>query len=125
MDVQVNFTPVKYAQGSTLQKSNVIKYWSEFKNFINITDEMNVVDVGSGDGYSTSLQLAPEFPNFLNVIGLDISKPMITYSNANYGSAKIKFEHCDIAAPIPKHLVNCCDLVFSGNTLHWLFQQRR
>lgn len=63
---------------------------------------MNVLDLGSGTGYGTSVLGLVD----ANILGIDINAEAVDFSNKHYGTKNIKFRKGDILNSLPKNEYN-------------------
>lgn len=87
---------------------------------------ITVLDMGSGSGDVTMEILYPKLPKNLNqLVGVDISKPMVDYSTSNNTNPKIRYELMNVAgAEVPNKFEQAFDYVFSFFCFHWISDQK-
>ncbi|KAL3265660.1 hypothetical protein HHI36_009864 [Cryptolaemus montrouzieri] len=91
--------------------------WKSAKN--------NILDIGSGDGYTLCKILLPKISEKVDkIFGIDISSDMINFSRKEYGNENIIFEQLDIATlDIPVEFYEKFNQIFSFFCLHWVPKQ--
>ncbi|XP_077273752.1 juvenile hormone acid methyltransferase isoform X1 [Temnothorax americanus] len=78
------------------------------------------LDVGSGPGYITKEMLLPMLPRDAEIVGADISQPMVNYARQKYSDERLSYIVLDIeASELPSDQVEQYDNVVSFYCLHW------
>ncbi|XP_060530778.1 juvenile hormone acid O-methyltransferase [Cylas formicarius] len=119
--------PNFYSKHSDVQKVDnayVIKKYSRWIKWE--TRGARILDVGCGDGFTTTELLLPRIPrNFEKLVGSDLSQKMVDFANATRQKENITFLQQDIGADsCQRGLVAQFDHVFSFYCLHWVPHQK-
>lgn len=121
-----SINPLLSSEGISLAKeyqNNSNFQWNsalESLNKIFLSPSDKVLDVGCGNGKITAY-IANQVPNGI-VVGLDISKDMLTFANTTFSSNNIIYMSGNAKnLPFEKQF----DKVVSFNTIHWVVEQKQ
>ncbi|KAJ0173389.1 hypothetical protein K1T71_011565 [Dendrolimus kikuchii] len=83
------------------------------------------IDLGCGDGRTTSTLEKYLPPNYEVLIGCDLNPNMLKFANATYATDRMKFQVLDMEGDIPADWREGFDHVFSFHALQWARNQER
>ncbi|XP_049874655.1 juvenile hormone acid O-methyltransferase-like [Pectinophora gossypiella] len=115
--------PALYQKFISFQKRDA---WNMLKNFgskMKWKNNASVIDLGSGDGFVTSILKEHLPPDFKRVIGVDISKEMVEFANEKYGDERTSFTIMDIGGKVPEGLEGGFDHAFSSYAIQFIPDQ--
>ncbi|XP_076173804.1 juvenile hormone acid methyltransferase [Ptiloglossa arizonensis] len=110
----------EYVNGSSLQYQDAIDILEEFEKDITKT-KGKFIDVGCGPGEVTKRLILPKLQPGSEVIGADISKPMIDYAKQKFRNVKhLSFTCLDIQTEdLPDEHIGQYNGLFSFFCFHW------
>ncbi|XP_076628284.1 juvenile hormone acid methyltransferase [Colletes latitarsis] len=114
------FMAEEYVNASKVQYQDAMDIIEEFDKEISET-KGKCIDVGCGPGEVTKRLLLPKLPSGVEVVGADISKPMIDYARNKYRDEKrLSFTYLDIQTEeLPNEHVGQYNNLFSFFCFHW------
>lgn len=110
-----NWNAEKYSRSSKTQKNHAIP----MLNDLDILKFESILDIGSGNGYLTSL-IAENNKN-ASVFGIDNSKNMVEHAQQTYQHQNLTFLQLDAQS---MSFDSQFDLALSFSTLHWIQDQK-
>ncbi|KAG7197701.1 hypothetical protein KM043_014461 [Ampulex compressa] len=118
--------PKEYENASALQFNDVMDIVEEFTKEISEM-EGKCIDIGCGPGNVTALLILPKLPPQAELVGADISKPMIEYARNKYRDEKrLSFIQLDIGmVNLPPEEVGQYNNALSFYCLHWVHDTRQ
>ncbi|XP_037298385.1 juvenile hormone acid O-methyltransferase isoform X2 [Manduca sexta] len=120
LNIHMEDNPELFNKYNNVTKRDTAESLKEYAKKIKWRSNARVLDIGSADGSVTSI-LSTYIPQDYEILlGCDINSNSVKFANAQYGTERMKFFVLDIEKPIPEHLKESFDHVFSFYTLHWL-----
>ena len=102
--------PELYNENNQLQEFGVEKFFNFHSEYLRKEyerTEMTLLDIGSGCGrVLTEVVVGKSELKFSKIIGIDISKEMVKFSNEKYGSDLMSFQVMDAEGEVPESLKN-------------------
>lgn len=104
--------PLTYDTKATVQQKRALENLSH----LDFKGNENVLDVGSGNGYISSILASHKVPQG-KVLGIDVDPAMVEFANSKYKAKNIEFYTCDAKQiPFPQQF----DVVTSFAVLSWI-----
>ncbi|KAB0796820.1 hypothetical protein PPYR_10881 [Photinus pyralis] len=104
-------------------KSILDKYLPKIRHGNN--NNKSALDIGCGPGRVTHDVILPYVKQEIDeIIGVDISVPMIEHAQKTYANDQVNFKVVNAAEPVPEDFVERFDYIFSFMTLHRIPDQR-
>lgn len=122
--------PKLYSKHNSLQTTDNIYVIEKFLDLIqwkNCNNEsQRALDIGCGDGYTTSEILLPKLPKSLRkLVGCDISDKMVKFAKQTCTNARLDFRQLDVTDEhVEQEFMDGFDYVFSFYCLHWIPDQQ-
>jgi trans-aconitate methyltransferase len=110
--LQSECDPKQYTQSNQSQ----YKYALEELPKLNLSGKEKVLDIGSGDGL-LSAYIAKELLPYGQLVGIDNSAQMVSFSSAQNVSSNVDYQCADICEYV---VPNEYDAIVSFATLHWV-----
>uniref|UniRef100_A0A1Y1LA07 Methyltransferase domain-containing protein n=1 Tax=Photinus pyralis TaxID=7054 RepID=A0A1Y1LA07_PHOPY len=103
-------------------KSILDKYLPKIRHGNN--NNKSALDIGCGPGRVTHDVILPYVKQEIDeIIGVDISVPMIEHAQKTYANDQVNFKVVNAAEPVPEDFVERFDYIFSFMTLQWILDQ--
>ncbi|CAG9860064.1 unnamed protein product [Phyllotreta striolata] len=116
-----------YSKNNCRQYSHNERIIENLKKHLKWNESDRILEIGVGDGKSTTDLLFPIFPkNFREYVGIDISQNTIEYLKSHIKLDKCNFYEMDVCCDrLPEEFENRFDHIFSFHCLHWARYPRK
>lgn len=119
--IQMNL-PKLYSSSNSCVRLSISHILNKYSHLLKFKKNPSVLEIGTGDGTTTSETLLPILPeNPKEIILSDKSKKMLEPAKTVQCLSKMQFAELDIEdKKMPPHFINRFDYIFSFFTFHWL-----
>ncbi|XP_045102473.1 juvenile hormone acid O-methyltransferase-like [Portunus trituberculatus] len=117
-----------YVSANAMQKRDALLVLSEYLPQMAWSEEgENVLDIGCGSGDVTRNLLMPLLPRVEQVVGVDVSRDMVSFASKTFEHNSLSFRQLDIERAVQPRQVfpDGFSKVFSMYCLHWVKDQER